>query len=119
MTPEREQELITADTAAHGAPIVLRHLPRATVEADQFDLYVTVRHGQDDKVLPETVYAIAKELRGNQPVSDKIADWHVRSIEALRFLSDQGDHPREGEVIGTRIWFSQTYCLSPGYTEKV
>lgn len=118
MTPQREDELLTADTAAYGVPIVLRHLRRAVVEADQFDLYVTLHHGSDDNVSSETAYAIARELRGNRSVEEKLADWHVRSLEPLRYLSDYGNHPKEGEIIGTQIWLSRTYRPPAAYNEK-
>lgn len=118
MTPEREEELLAADTAAYGVPIVLRHLPKAIVETDLFDLHVTVRHAAGEEIKPGAAYAIARELRGNRPIEKNNADWHVRAIEPLSYHSDQGDHPREGEVIGTQIWLSQTYYPPAGYNEE-
>ena len=119
MTPELEQQLFIRDTLAETTPVIRARHPGAQVESDCFDAFVTILHGPDVRIGGAEAFAIARELRGGRDVDRAApADWHVRSLGAHLFLTDQGDHPRERQPIGTEIWFSRTYALPHDYDER-
>lgn len=112
---ERAFALTTLKTAT---PVVRRHLPDAGIEVDCFDVFLTIDHGADSPMDPAVPHRIAYDLRGGRHLDvDAPTDWHVRGIEPKLFLSDLGDHPREGEVIGTQVWLSRTFPIPSGYKE--
>lgn len=118
MTPRLEQELFIRDTLAEVTPIIRARHPDAEIESDFFDAFTTILHGPEVRIGGGEAFAIARELRKGRDVNhDTPTDWHVRALTPHLFLTDQGDHPRERERIGTEIWFSRTYALPEGYDE--
>lgn len=110
---------IAPRTIAKVEPVVLRHIPDATVTNDEincFDADVLVLHGTDRIVTLEMARAIARELRGGHDVDrSKPTDWHVRQFGpeiATNSQTGVDDPPR---IIGTRFWLSHSYAVPIDY----
>jgi hypothetical protein len=114
-----DEMLYARETVEEAWPIMQAHFPGCAVESEFLDVLMTWRHEPEIDVTRQKAFEVASELR--EKIRDSLGkeeDWHVRSLQPLRFYADAKNHPDERRRIGTRIWFSRSMPKPAGYDES-
>lgn len=100
------------------APLIEAEFPGALINSDGHDLFVET---DGSEIVPvETAYRIVRAMRnGADHDASRPVDWHVRGLQPIHNITDKPDAvDKPPHVIGTAIWFSQSYTLPSDYDES-
>lgn len=114
--PEHEDRRLEASTLREFAPLAEAVEPRAIVTAQDFDLWIVIRHGEDGAPARDIGSRMARACRGGRDFDrSQPADWHVRARRP--HMEPDGLTVTGMRTVGTEIWLSRTYAAPASYAE--